>query len=75
MDSNSKNNNKWLVFLNIPFQMGLIIFIGVKLGLWLDQRFNVYTNMFTIIFSLAAVFISLYNVIKQVNNLNKDKTK
>ena len=57
--------------MNIPFQMGVIIFAFTYLGMWLDKR---YTNssLFTIILSLLSVFIGLYNVIRQVKNLNKE---
>ena len=68
---NKKVNNKWIVLMNIPFQMGVIIFAFTYLGIWLDKR---YTNssLFTIILSLLSVFIALYNVIRQVKNLNKE---
>ena len=74
MDSNNKKqSNKWLVFMNIPFQMGLIIFLGVMLGQWLDEKFKIEGSILTIIFSLLAVFIALYNVIRQVNKMSNDK--
>ena len=74
MDSNNKKQaNKWLVFMNIPFQMGLIIFLGVVLGQWLDEKFKIEGSILTIIFSLLAVFIALYNVIRQVNKMSNDK--
>lgn len=67
-----KPNNKWLVFMNIPIQMGIIIGAFTYLGMWLDEK---YTNssVFTIILSLLSVFIALYNVINQVKNLNKEE--
>ena len=70
-NNNPKQSNKWLVMMNIPFQMGVIIFCFTYLGMWLDEK---YTNssIFTIILSLLAVFIALYNVIGQVKNLNKE---
>lgn len=73
MDSNKKQANKWLVFMNIPFQMGLIIFLGVMLGQWLDEKFKIEGSVLTIVFSLLAVFIALYNVIRQVNKMSNDK--
>ena len=73
MDSNKKRANKWLVFMNIPFQMGLIIFSGVMLGQWLDEKFKIEGSILTIVFSLLAVFIALYNVIRQVNKMSNDK--
>ena len=73
MDSNKKQANKWLVFMNIPFQMGLIIFLGVMIGQWLDEKFKIEGSILTIVFSLLAVFIALYNVIRQVNKMSNDK--
>ena len=73
MDSNKKQANKWLIFMNIPFQMGLIIFLGVMLGQWLDEKFKIEGSILTIVFSLLAVFIALYNVIRQVNKMSNDK--
>lgn len=75
MDSkdNKKQSNKWLVFMNIPFQMGLIIFLGVMFGQWLDEKFKIEGAILTIVFSLLAVFIALYNVIRQVNKMSNDK--
>ena len=73
MDSKKKQSNKWLVFMNIPFQMGLIIFLGVVLGQWLDEKFKIEGSVLTIVFSLLAVFVALYNVIRQVNKMSNDK--
>ncbi|MBC5838471.1 AtpZ/AtpI family protein [Flavobacterium muglaense] len=64
-------SKKWLVLMNIPFQMGVIIFSFTYLGIWLDKTYT-GTNVFTIIVSLLSVFLSLYNVIRQVKNLNKE---
>ena len=72
MDSNKKQANKWLVFMNIPFQMGLIIFLGVMIGQWLDEKFKIEGSILTIVFSLLAVFIALYNVIRQVTKMSND---
>ena len=70
MSSNQDNKNrKWIALINIPFQMGVIIVTGVFLGIWLDEELGNVSSVFTIIFSLLAVFIALYNVIRQVKNL------
>ena len=73
MQSKKKQTNKWLVFMNIPFQMGSIIFLGVIFGQWLDEKFKIEGSILTIVFSLLAVFIALYNVIRQVNKMSNDK--
>lgn len=68
--SNNKNPSKWLALINIPIQMGAIIFLLSYFGSWLDEKYPNEYSAYTIIFSLLSVFLSLYNVIKQVNNLN-----
>jgi F0F1-type ATP synthase assembly protein I len=51
--------------------MGVVIFAFTYLGMWLDEKFT-HSSVFTIILSLLSVFIALYNVIRQVKNLNKE---
>ena len=70
---NKNNFNKWLVFMGIPFQMGIVIFVFTYFGAWLDEKYSAGSStLYTIIFSLLSVFISLYNVIRQVKNINKN---
>lgn len=57
--------------MNIPFQMGIIIFIFTYFGTWLDTKYSNGGSMWTILLSLFSVFLALYNVIRQVKNLNK----
>ncbi|HSD14517.1 MAG TPA: AtpZ/AtpI family protein [Flavobacterium sp.] len=71
-DPEKKSPNKWLALINIPFQMGVIIAAGVFFGRWLDDKFSKQGSLFTIIFSLLAVFLALYNVLLQVKKLNKE---
>ena len=66
-----KDNAKWIELMNIPFQMGLIIFVFTYIGVRLDERYGMTNSIFTICLSLFSVFIALYNVIRQVKNLNK----
>lgn len=72
-DSKKKKEtlNKFIRFSTIAFEMGLIIGGGTYGGVYLDREFNLETPIFTIILSLLSVFIALYLVIKQVNNVNK----
>ncbi|RZK12636.1 MAG: AtpZ/AtpI family protein [Flavobacterium sp.] len=72
MENQEDNKSKkWLAFINIPIQMGVIIFAFTYLGMWLDEKYT-DSSIFTIILSLVSVFIALYNVIRQVKNLNKE---
>jgi len=72
MENKEDNKSKkWLAFINIPIQMGVIIFVFSYLGIWLDENYT-DSSVFTIVLSLLSVFIALYNVIRQVKNLNKE---
>ncbi len=51
--------------------MGIIIFLFSWFGGWLDDELLNIKNTNRIIFTLLGVFIALYNVIRQVNELNK----
>jgi len=67
-----KSGKRWLSLVNIPYQMVIIILIGIFFGKWLDKIvFDSQQQWFVIICSLLSVFLALYRVIKQVNTLNK----
>ncbi|MBC8643472.1 AtpZ/AtpI family protein [Flavobacterium lindanitolerans] len=70
-DQKKKSLSKWAALMNIPFQMGIIIFAFTYLGMWLDEKYSNNSSTRTIVLSLLSVFIALYNVIRQVKNLNK----
>lgn len=61
--------NKWLGLINIPIQMGLIIFLFFKLGEWLDNNHPSEKIYYSQLLTLVGVFVALYNVIKQVNRI------
>ncbi len=64
--------NKWLALINIPFQMGITIFLFIKLGIYLDEKYQM-NKVCTLIGTLLGISISLYFVIKQVNKINNDQ--
>ncbi len=57
----------------MAFQMGIVIAAGTIFGQWLDTKYANDYSLFTIIFSLLAVFASLYLVIKKVISISKSK--
>ncbi len=59
-------------FSGIAIQMGVTIYLGSLLGEWLDNKYPNSDNLYTKICTLAAVFLAMYSVIKQVTNLSKD---
>ena len=66
-----KSYNKWLDLITIPAQMGIIIFIFYKLGIYLDNNYPSNTLYYYKILTLVGVALSLYNVIRQVNKIGK----
>lgn len=63
---------KWAIFSGIALQMGIVIAIGAYLGVYLDEKYPNQYSAFTIICSLAGVFLAMYSVISQLNKFNKN---
>lgn len=53
-------------YSSIAFQMLIIILIGVFGGIKLDQWLNLPVPVFTIVFSILAVILSIYTVTKDL---------
>jgi len=60
--------HKALQLSGAGFQMGITIYLGFRLGEWLDLRFQ--TSLFTIITTLVAVFLATYLLIRQAKKIN-----
>lgn len=56
----------------VGLQMGATIFLGAYIGKWLDQKYPNEKNWFTICFTLFFVALALFNVLRQVNKINKN---
>lgn len=65
-----RNNNKWLAFINIPFQMGVIVFLFAYGGKWLDNRYGNPHRLFVKILTLVGVAIAFYNLNRQLKDIN-----
>jgi len=70
--SKKKRLNKYLLFTSASLQMGITIYLGAYLGKYLDEKYNLEKNWFTIAFVLLALIISIYSLIKQLNKLNNE---
>jgi F0F1-type ATP synthase assembly protein I len=66
-----KTRNKWLALINIPIQMGVIIFLFSYFGSWLDLKFVNKHNVFVKILTLVGVAIAFYNINRQLKDINK----
>jgi len=68
-----KQRNKWFALINIPIQMGIIVFLFSKLGQWLDQKFTNEHNLYVKILTMAGVAIAFYNIARQLKEINKSE--
>jgi hypothetical protein len=66
-----QNNNKWFALINIPIQMGAIIFLFSYFGNWLDEKYPNAHNVFVKILTLVGVAIAFYNINRQLKEINK----
>ena len=57
------------ILSGIGIQMGVIIYLFVLLGKWLDQSYNEGGKAFVVICTLVGVGASLFLVIKQLNRI------
>lgn len=62
-------------FSGMGIQMGATIYLGAWAGKWLDEKYPMEKNWFTIGLTLFAVGVSLYNVLQQVNRYNKEEDR
>jgi len=51
--------------------MGVVIFVFAYIGQWLDGKYPNVNNNYTKGVTMFGVFLSLYNVYRQVKDLNK----
>lgn len=66
-----KSLNKWMQLISIPAQMGVVIFLFAYLGQYLDEKYQ--SENYVKIFTVVGVFLALYNVIRQVNQMSKNE--
>jgi hypothetical protein len=60
----------WAIFSGVAIQMGVIIFLFVKGGKWLDMHYNLGGKAFTVIGTLSGVAISMFLVLRLTKKLN-----
>jgi uncharacterized membrane protein len=66
-----KANNKWLALINVPVQMGAIIFLFAYFGDKLDTNYPNPHNVFVKILVILGVAIAFYNINRQLKEINK----
>ncbi|MBB3123208.1 MULTISPECIES: AtpZ/AtpI family protein [Mesoflavibacter] len=71
--NNKKQPNKYIKFTSIALQMGLTIYLGSKLGEWLDQKYNTTNQIYYKVVTLIAVAVAMFSVIYQVIKITNKK--
>ena len=65
-----KNSLKNVAMLSgIAFEMGAIIFLAAKGGMWLDEHYQTEKRFFTAIATLIGVAISIWVVLRQLKRI------
>ncbi|WP_196895701.1 AtpZ/AtpI family protein [Aureivirga marina] len=75
MSKKKKQLNNYIRFSAMGLQMGVTIAVGAIFGQWLDKKYPNPYQIYTVIFSLLAVFAAIYNVVRQVLQINKKNKK
>ncbi|MDC8005055.1 AtpZ/AtpI family protein [Aureisphaera galaxeae] len=65
---NPKGLKNWAIFSGIGLQMGLIIYLGNLLGVWLDKKFE--TTFLEETITILAVFGAMFSVVYRINKFN-----
>ena len=68
-----KPSSKWLTLINIPIQMGVIVFAFAYLGKWLDEKYPNDNDLYVKILTLVGVAIAFYNLNRQLQDINKSQ--
>lgn len=66
-----KKPNKWLALINIPIQMGVVIFLFSYLGNWLDEKYPNPNTLFVKVLTLIGVALAFYNINRQLKEINE----
>ena len=66
-----KQRNKWLALINIPIQMGVIVFLFAYFGRFLDEKYGNPHRLFVKILTIIGVALAFYNINRQLKEINK----
>jgi len=66
------NFRNYAIFSSAVIQMGVIIAGGAFFGQWLDGKYPNEHKLFTVVFTLLGVGASLWILIRQLQQLNKE---
>ena len=65
-----KQPNKWLVFSGLAFQIGVIMYLMIQLGVWIESKTLHGGKLPTILCALIGIIIIIYLIQKQSKNFD-----
>ena len=65
------NSLRWLALSGFGIQLGITIYVFIRLGQWLDRTYNT-DRTFTLVCVLVGLFVSLIILMQQLKKLNND---
>jgi len=68
---NQNNKKRFLQFTSIPFEMFIIIFVGYRIGNWLDKKYVNEDLLYTTIITLLSVMIAMIYIIRRIQKISK----
>ncbi|MDG1763252.1 MAG: hypothetical protein P8H38_08430 [Flavobacteriaceae bacterium] len=63
-----KQPNKWLIFSSLAFQIAIIMFAAVKLGAYLDTKYNLSNKFASLLLSGFGLVTILWLIYQQSKN-------
>jgi membrane protein DedA with SNARE-associated domain len=63
---------KYLALIGVAAQMGVTIYLGSYFGKKLDEKYPNEKNYFTIGLTLLSVFVAMFVIVKQLNQITKE---
>ena len=70
-DKEQRKRGRLLQLSGIGIQMAGTIFLVAFLGRWIDEKYPSDKKWFTIGLTILAVILSMYSILKKVNELNR----
>lgn len=70
--SDQRGFGDYMKYSAFAIQMGITVFLGAYLGKYLDGKYPAEKKWFTMLFTILAVGVALYNLLRQ---LKKDEEK
>jgi len=61
---------RWLILSGIGIEMGAVIYIGHRIGLWSAQYWAIPSKLPELVGTLSGVALALFLVVRQTNKLN-----